>query len=432
VVDEVEPADVLFEPLSISTLTLANRIILGPMAVLAPHPDGRPSDQTIAFLYERAKGGVGMIILGGSVATRRGYEETPFKGVVRMDDERFVPDLKRMTDAVHAYGTPFIAELMAGFGPMGKPSPSWPLIAASPRNVVIKRDQFPKGIKVPADRVTALPREATVDEIHQLEHEMADTALRCSRVGFDGVEIAAHMSYFLASFLSPRKNVRTDEYGGSVENRARILVNIVRLIRERAGASFPIGLRISANEHVDGGQGPEGYAAVAQVVEREGLDYVALSDGNYESMYRSAPETDAAAIEHGEAQVFREALSCPLILGSIHDPRRAAQAVAAGHGDAVMFARQMLADPEYANKVREGRAHEIVRCDRHNLCMRRMIMGMPVRCTVNPRMGRESRALGKRPPVQRLIKAPIEHAVLSATGSERLMSLAGKVARKQH
>ena len=155
--------------------------------------------------------------------------------------------------------------------------------------------------------------------------------MRCRRAGFDGVEVAAHMSYFLASFLSARKNVRTDEYGGSVENRARVLVNIVRLIREQAGASFPIGLRISANEHVDGGQGPDEYAAIAQVVEREGLDYVALSDGNYESMYRSAPETDAAAIEHGEAQVFRTALSCPLLLGSIHDPRRAAEAIADGH-----------------------------------------------------------------------------------------------------
>jgi len=430
--ENAEPAEILLEPLAINELTIANRMIMGPMAVLAPLPDGRPSDQTIAFLCERAKGGVGMIILGGSVATRRAFEESPVDGVVRMDDDRFVPDLKRMTDAVHAYGTPIIAELTVGFGTMAKPSPDWPLIAASPRNVVIKRDQFPKGIAVPADRVTGVPREATVEEIRQLGREVAEAAMRSRRAGFDGVEIAAHMSYFLASFLSVRKNVRSDEYGGSIENRARVLVNIVRLIREQAGASFPIGLRISANEHVDGGQGPEEYAAIAQVVEREGLDYVALSDGNYESMYRSAPETDAAAIDHGEAQAFRKALSCLLFLASIHDPRRAAEVIADGHGDAVMLARPMIADPEYANKVRDGRAHEIVRCDRDNTCMRRMIMGMPIRCPANPRMGRESRPPGARPPVQRLIKAPIERAVLTATGSERLMNLAGRVAaRKQ-
>ena len=429
--DNVGPAEVLLEPLAINALTIANRIIVAPMAVLAPHADGRPSGQTIAFLCERAKGGVGLIILGGSTATRRAFEESPVKGVVRMDDDRFVPDLKRMTDAVHACGSPIFAELSAGFGPMGKPSPSRSLVAASPKKVVIKRDQSPKGILVPADRVTPTPREATRDEIGEIEREMAASALRCRRAGFDGVEVAAHMSYFLASFLSPRTNWRTDEYGGSVENRARVLVNIVRLIREQAGASFPIGLRISANEHVDGGQGPEQYAAIAQCVERVGLDYVALSDGHYESMYRSAPETDGATVEHGEAQVFRRALSCRLIIGSTHDPHRAAEVIAAGHGDAVMFARQMIADPEYAHKVRDGRLHEIVRCDRDNQCMRRMIMGMPIRCTVNPRMGREGRRPGERPPIERLIKAPIERAVLSATGSERVMSLAGKAARRQ-
>ena len=97
-----------------------------------------------------------------------------------------------------------------------------------------------------------------------------------------------------------------------------------------------------------------------------------------------------------------------------------------------MFARQMLADPQYAAKVRDGRLSEIVPCDRQNLCMRRMIMGMPVRCSVNPRMGRESRAPGKRPPLQRVIKAPIEHAVLAATGSERVMTVAGKFMKSSH
>jgi 2,4-dienoyl-CoA reductase (NADPH2) len=372
-----------------------------------------------------------MIILGGSTATQRAFEESPVKGVVRMDDDRFVPALKRMTDAVHEYGTPILAELTAGFGPMGKPSPEWPAIAASPKNVVIKRDQFPKGILVPDDRVTPTPREATIEEIRELEREIAASALRCRRAGFDGVEVAAHMSYFLASFLSPRTNWRTDEYGGSIENRARVLVNIVRLIRELVGSSFPVGLRISANEHVEGGQGPEEYATIAQCVERVGLDYVALSDGHYESMYRSAPETDGTAVEHGEAQAFRRALACRLIIGSTHDPHRAAEVIAAGHGDAIMFARQLIADPQYANKVRDGRWREIVRCDRNNLCMRRMIMGMPIRCTVNPRMGRESRRVGERPPLQRLIRAPIEQAVLSATASERIMNLAGRAARKQ-
>lgn len=420
------PSEVLCQPLVINSLTIANRIVQGPMAVLATDPDGRPSQQTFAFLRERARGGVGLIILGGSAGCRRCFEESPFKGVIRLDDDGSLADLRRITDTVHAHDTPIFAELMPGFGPMGKPSPNWPLIAASPYNVVIRRDQFPQGILVPADRVTETPREATVDEIRQLQGELAATAARCRNAGFDGIEIAAHMSYFLGSFLSPRTNWRTDEYGGSVENRARILVDLMRHIRQEVGPSYPVGLRITVNEHVDGGQGPEGYAEIARCVEREGLDYVALSDGKYESMHRGAPAADGGLIEHGEAQAFRKALSCALLLGSIHDPHRAAAAVADGQADAVMFARQLLADPGYANKVRDGRLDEIVRCDRDNHCMRRMIMGMPIRCTVNPRMGRESRRPGERPPIDRVVRAPIERVVLSATGSPRIMNLAAK------
>jgi 2,4-dienoyl-CoA reductase (NADPH2) len=413
--NNAEPAEVLFTPLAINSVTLANRIVMGPMAALSSHPDGRPSEQTIAFLRERAQGGVGLIILGGTVATRRAYDETRFKGVIRFDEDRFVPDLKRITDAVHARGTPIFAELTASFGTMSKPSPALPMIAASPKNVVIKPDKLPGGVFSPFEVATPMPREATVGEIRQIEQDMAMAAVRAQQAGFDGVEVAAMMSYFLASFLSPRSNWRTDEYGGSVENRARVLVNIVRLIRERVGTSFPIGLRIAANEHVEGGQGPEGFAAIAQQVERAGLDYVALTDGNYESM--DANNIDAPTVVHGEAQTFHEALSCPLILGGVHSHQRAAEIIAAGHGDAVMFARQMLADPEYANKIRDGRAREIVQCDHNNQCTRRLTLGMPIRCTLNPLMGRESRQPGARPPVDRLIKAPVEQVLEHSPGN---------------
>ncbi|OBJ83306.1 NADH:flavin oxidoreductase [Mycobacterium sp. 1245852.3] len=427
--DDAELSGVLFSPLTINSVTIANRIVMSPMAALASLPDGRPSEQSLAFLAERAKGGVGLVILGGTVATRRGYDEAAVKGLLRFDDDRFVSDLKRLTDTVHVHGTSIFAELTPGFGTMAKSSPEWPLIAASPKNVVIRRDRLPTGIISPTDVVTPVPREATVDEIHQIEQDTAMAAVRAQRAGFDGVEVAAMMSYFLASFLSPRSNWRTDEYGGDLENRARILVNIVRLIRERTGPSFPIGLRISANEHVEGGQGPEGFAAIAQRVHREGLDYVALTDGNYESM--DASNADTPTVAHGEAQIFREAVSCPLMIGSVHSHRSAARAISEGRADAVMIARQLLADPEYANKIRDGRTHEIVQCDHNNVCMRRLALGMAIRCSLNPRMGRESRQPGERPPIDRIIKAPIEQAVLAATGSQRLMNLVGNLPRKR-
>jgi 2,4-dienoyl-CoA reductase (NADPH2) len=426
-----KPAEVLFQPLTIGSLTIANRLVLGPMAVLQPSTDGHPSPQTEAFLTERARGGIGLIIIGGCSATRRQYEESPYKPLLRLDDDRYLPGLQRLTAAVNAHGTPIFAELMPGFGRMAKPSAQWPMIAASPKNLVISRHHLPRGVKAPVDRELPVPREATRDEIQQLEGETAQSALRVRTAGFDGVEIAAHMSYLAASFLSPRTNWRTDEYGGSPENRARILVNIVRGVRELVGPEFPVGLRITVNEHVRNGQGPEDYAAIAAIVAREGLDYVALSDGNYESMDVSTPSTDSNLVNHGEAQHFRRALSSPIVIGSIHDPVAAATAIADGHGDAVMLARPLLADPQYPNKVKEGRIGAIVRCDRDNHCIRRLVLGMPVRCTVNPRMGRESRAAGQRPPAARIARAPVEAAVLSLTGSERAMRFATKLAERK-
>ncbi|HWI86602.1 MAG TPA: NADH:flavin oxidoreductase [Sphingomonas sp.] len=422
----------LFQPIRINQLNVRNRIVLGPMAVLAPDPGGRPSEQMSAFLVERAKGGVGMIIVGGLSGTARAYDETPFSGsVVRLDLEDYLPDLKRVADAVHAYKVPLIAEVLTSFGRMGAPRPDRPIIAASPINVVIPQDRFPQGIIVPGGRATPLPREATIAEISALERETATSAVRMQRAGWDGVEIAAHMSYFVASFLSPRTNWRNDEYGGSVENRARILVNIVRMIRTEAGPDFPIGLRITCNEHIEGGQGPEGYATIAQIVEREGIDYVALSDGAYETMDISTPAQDGGLIAHGEAQIFRRMLSVPLLLQGLHDPLNAADAVAAGHGDMVMLARPMLADPDYANKVRAGQLDRIVRCNRDNYCIRRLTMNMPMRCTVNPRAGRESRGSGKAPPIARFARAPLEWLILGLTGSRMLMGVAGKLAARK-
>lgn len=423
--------DVLFNKGTINKLPLANRLVMGPMAAAAPAESGAPSEQTIAFFEARARGGIGLIIMGGSIATPRGNDESMIQPVLRLDTDETIPGFRTLTEAVHAYGVPIIAQLTAGFGRMGVPGPGRPLISASPKNVVIPQDQFPRGFLVPGGRVTPMPQEATRDEIMQYETEMIEAGVRSHKAGFDGVELAAHMSYFAASFLSPRTNWRTDEYGGSAENRARFLSNIVRGIREATGPDFVIGLLITANDYMPDGQGPQGYVEVAKHVEAAGLDFVALSAGVYETMQASAPVRDGALIEGGEARLFKEALSIPLMIQGLHDPLNAARAVTEGHGDYVMLARPMLADPEYANKLREKRPDQIVVCDRNNYCMRRMVFGMPVRCSVNPNMGRESRQKGESRPLKRWFQAPIEQAVLKATGSSSLMGLVGMLIRKK-
>ncbi|MBB4858678.1 2,4-dienoyl-CoA reductase (NADPH2) [Novosphingobium chloroacetimidivorans] len=424
-----QAAEVLGKPLQIGHLTLANRLVMGPMAVTAAEKNGAPSEQTIAMFEARARGGVGMIIVGGAFSTTRAFDESPFKPCLRMDIDDFVPEFRRVADAVHAYKVPIIAEIMPGFGRMGSPAPGRPNITASEGRVVIPQEQFPDGFIVPGGSTTPVAQEATIAQIEEAERDLVACALRMQRAGWDGVEVAAHMSYFAASFLSPRSNRRTDRYGGSAENRARMLVNIVRETREKAGADFVIGLRITANDYMPDGQGPEGFAEIAKLVEAAGLDYVALSTGCYETMRESAPSVDGALVDSGDADVFKQALSVPVLIQGLHDPIRAARALAEGHGDAVMLARQMLADPDYPAKAVAGRFDTIVRCTRGNECMRRMVFQMPVRCTVNPQMGREARR-GKGAPLDRIVKAPIERAVLALTGSPKVMGLAGKFIKK--
>lgn len=423
-------ANILATPFKLGQLNLKNRMVMGPMAANAPRPDGGPSDQTIAFFEARARGGIGMIIVGGMVATARGAAEAMVKACLRPDIESLVPDFRKMTDAVHAYGVPIIAEIMPGFGVMGVPSSERPNISASERKLTIPQDAFPKGFIVPGGKTTPVAQKASIEQIQAYEREMIECAVTTVKAGYDGVEVAAHMSYFLSSFLSDRTNRRTDQYGGSSENRARMLVNIVSGIRKRVPAGYVVGLRLPANDYMPDGQGVRGFAEIAKLVEAAGLDYVALSAGCYETMSASAPAIDGELVDSGEARIFKETLSVPVLIQGIHDPDRAAKAIADGNGDLVMLARSTLADPDYARKVCEGRPETIVKCVRDNTCMRRMVFGMPVRCDVNPAMGRESRT-SSLPPLDRIVKRPIEEIVLSATGSKALMGFVGKIMPKK-
>lgn len=427
---ETQSAGILGTPFKLGQLDLKNRMVMGPMAANAPRADGGPSEQTIAFFEARARGGIGMIIVGGMVATERGSAEAMVKACLRPDLESLVPDFRRMTDAVHAHGVPIIAEIMPGFGVMGVPTADRPNISASERQLTIPKTEFPQGFIVPGDQTTPVAHEATVEQIKAYENGMIDCAALTVQSGFDGVEVAAHMSYFLSSFLSGRTNKRTDQYGGSAENRARMLVNIISGIRQSVPNDYVVGLRITANDYMPDGQGVQGFAEIAKLVEAAGLDYVALSAGCYETMSASAPAADGELVDSGNARVFKETLSVPVLIQGIHEPHRAAKALAEGHGDLVMLARSTLADPDYARKVVEGRPETIVLCARDNTCIRRMVFGMPVRCDVNPAMGRESRT-SSLPPIDRIIKRPIEEIVLSATGSKTLMGIVAKVMPKK-
>ncbi|ADG18143.1 NADH:flavin oxidoreductase/NADH oxidase [Paraburkholderia atlantica] len=415
--------NVLASRLTINNLEIKNRIILGPMAVLRPTEDGRPSEQTIAFLTRRAKGGVGLIIVGGSVASERAWSESPFSPNVRFDKDEFVPDLTRLTEAVHAHGARVFAQLFPSFGRMGVPRNGNWISSASPKSVDMGAGSLPINLYIPGGRVTPLPKEASIAEIKELEADVVSAARRAKAAGFDGVEIGAHMCYFYSSFLSPLSNQRTDEYGGSTENRARALRDAVAAVRAEVGPGYPVGIRMSVNDHMPGGQGPEGFAEVAGHIVKAGVDFISLSEGNYESMGENVASVSGSMLAHGEPQAFREAVGSDvrLFLSSTPDPKQAAEAIDAGHADASMLARQMLADPDYAAKVIEGREREIVWCDHANSCLRRLILNVPVACHKNPEMGHE------HPNAKRSSLA--QEVAVWVTGNRTLMTVVDKLAR---
>ena len=417
----------LFQPININRLNIANRLVLGPVAAHSPAADGRPSEETIAFFETRAKGGVGLIIVGGSTSTEQGWNGAApsTRYMLRLDRDDYDSDLRRLTDRVHARGVPIFAQINTSMGRMGKPGPDF--MAASAVNVVIPESSLAGVLVIPGGITLPPPRAATVDEIQRLERETADSALRMRQAGFDGVELGAHMSYFMASFLSSRTNLRTDQYGGSVDNRVRMLVNTLRLIRAGAGDGFPVGVRMTANEHTPGGQGPQEYAAIARALEHAGIDYIALTDGAYESM-NVGVTGDASLIRHGETLLFREAVKIPLMLPGVHDPVKAAEALSAGHADMIMLVRPLLADPEYAVKVLAGRANQIVRCNGENYCLKRLMLNMPIRCPVNPRLGNETTEAQAQ---RSVITDTVESAVLKLSGSRFFMRQMGRLAARR-
>jgi 2,4-dienoyl-CoA reductase-like NADH-dependent reductase (Old Yellow Enzyme family) len=422
-------AEVLSSPWKINGLTIKNRYVLSPMAVLQPTKDGHPSDQTIAFLTARARGGAGLLIIGGGVATERGNQEAPFRPLMRFDADEFISGLRRLVDAVHEHEVPIFAQIFPSFGAMGVPGEGRPTRAASPKPVRMAAPRLPQGFYIPGGRTNPTPEEISKEEILEVQEQTVGAVLRAKAAGFDGVELGAHMRYLYSSFLSPRTNWRTDEYGGSAENRARILVDTVRAIRSEVGPDYPVGLRMSTNDHLADGQGPEGFAEVAAVIEKEGLGYIALSDANYESMDDNVTSRSGAILDHGEPQAFRAAMpAVPLLLSSTYDPQQCADAITAGFADGIMLARQLLADPEFPNKVLQARQEEIVWCDHDNSCLRRLIFNVPVRCHKNPAMGREMFLTRAKEPVSLKLQRPAQDLLIAATGSPLLMGLADRLA----
>jgi mycofactocin system FadH/OYE family oxidoreductase 2 len=376
----------LFRELRLGGVSLRNRIVL-TAHITHYAQDGIDSQRDVDYYAARARGGVGLIILGNRLVHPTSSQVAPRFPWGYLPE--WIPSQRRLVEAVHTYGTAVFAQLNH-FGINGSSD------AVDDLRVL----WGPSAVRSPANG--ELPKVMEREDIGELVEWWGRSAEYMREAGFDGVEVHLAHSYLLHQFLSPIWNKREDEYGGTFDNRLRIAREVIDEVRHRVGEDYVVGIRIALSEFTDGGLDVEDAARTASALERAcGIDYVNVTAGGYHNLFWAPAPSDIPDgwLVGPTARVKRELQSAPIVaVGGLKDAAQAEAVLAAGHADLVALTRAHIADPEFVAKVRSGREDEIVHCIRCNqACIGRLFKGTPVGCTVNPVTGRE-RKFGRLPP----------------------------------
>jgi 2,4-dienoyl-CoA reductase-like NADH-dependent reductase (Old Yellow Enzyme family) len=388
----------LLSPIKIGPLQLKNRIAMAPMNETMSDGDGRVTEQLISYFAARAKGGTGLIVTGAVMATRLASEFVWGRNL-NCYNPGHLQGLSLLTDRIHYFGSRIAAQMSIGFGRQGHSYDHEKLAPAAtaglPYEIAMDKatdhvaNAFRRSERARTFLTGQLTREMSIEEIRREQKEYAHSCQLAFIAGFDAIEIHAPHGYLEHEFLSPLTNKRTDMYGGNWRNRKRFLNEVMEQIRY-ACPGAAVGVRISAEEHCEGGLTREEMIDLAQDLQARGADYISLSDGGgYEESNHLLPEAVRAEHIPDTGADFKATLKIPVIVPSQHDPVQADADIAAGKFDISALGRQLMCDPEYANKVASGRADEIVRCKRCNICVMRCLAGTSPACGSNPWLGRE-------------------------------------------
>jgi len=386
----------LFQPIKIGSVEVKNRLIVPPMVVNYCTPEGEVTERFISYHEARAKGGWGLITVEQSVVCKEGKGH-PGQPVIWSDD--YIDGLSKLTERVHAAG----AKMSIQINHAGRSATSF---------ITGSQPVGPSPIKDIVNPET--PRELSIAEIQEIVEQFGQAAYRAKMAGFDMITEHAHAGYLIASFLSPTGNKRTDEYGGCLNNRARLALEVLREMRAQVGSDFPIIYRFSAEEYVEGGLTIRDTASLARLMEHAGVNMLDVSVGNATPPYTVQP----SPVSHGFASDFsrqiKNVVSLPVsVAGRINDPLIAESILVAGDADLISMGRASIADPDLPNKVKEGRLGDINYCV---ACLQGCLKNgaaalSDVSCLVNPLTGRE----------KDFLPAPAE-------ASKRIMVVGGGVA----
>ncbi|MCV7192551.1 NADH:flavin oxidoreductase [Mycolicibacterium brumae] len=369
--------DPLFSPFRLKNLTLRNRIV-STSHEPAYSEDGLPKERYRAYHREKARGGVALTMMGGSALVSP--DSNPPFGNLQLFRDEAVPYLQAIADDVHEAG----AALMTQLTHMGHRTYNdfgdWiPALSAS-------------GTRETAHR--AFTRTAEATDIARITRDFAETAQRCQAGGLDGVEISLYSGHLLEEFISPARNFRTDEYGGSFENRLRFPLEVIRAVRAAVGPDFIVGVRMCFDEQRVLGVHPEDGLRIAHEVTAAGIDFICAHRGFLDTdaqLTKFIPPMATPASPHLQfAGWVKKNVDVPVMhAGRIADVATARYAITEGLLDMVGMVRALMADPELPNKVRTGRADQIRPCVGASLCMDSIYTNGSTLCIHNPATGRE-------------------------------------------
>jgi NADPH-dependent glutamate synthase beta subunit-like oxidoreductase/2,4-dienoyl-CoA reductase-like NADH-dependent reductase (Old Yellow Enzyme family) len=383
----------LFSPIKLGSLEIKNRIGGSCTTTGGADANGFIREECIYSYAARSEGGAGFITIECTFATDWGAKTTSF-GNPRISGRSYYEGMSNLAEGMQQCGSRAFIQITPSFGRQGSSKtsgevPGAPSAIPSQRPQDFEQRIMPRGYETKAATLgaTTPPKVLTLEEIHYMERTFPDAVAAARICGFDAVEFHSPHGYLIHQFLSPRSNQRTDEYGGTLENRFRFLKNLLVATRKRVGADYPLGIRLSGDEHMPGAIHEEELIQVAKWCEELGATYIHLSDGSYEARSHFFPQDQMDFIEH--AKHFKPELKIPLIVPGQHDPYLAEEVLQKGWADMITMGRQLVADQRWPRKVQEGRIDEINRCLRCNVCLARFNRGLAIRCAVNPNIGRE-------------------------------------------
>ncbi len=369
----------LFQPLAIRGTTIRNRIMSTGHETAMAGPEGI-TDQLVAYHRARAAGGVGLIV--AEVASVH-PTATFVRHSIKLYSDEVIPGYRKLAEAVHEEGAALLAQL---FHPG--------------REILESIDGSAPASYAPSavanERFHIVPAPMSRQLLHEVIAGYGDAARRLEAAGVDGCEILCSMGYLLAQFLNPRVNLRTDEYGGSFDNRLRIVREIIADIRMKAGDGMVVGIRISGDEMSPGGLGPEEVLNICQALDKEpGLDYFNVIAGSSTTLAGSVHIVPPMIVENAYLAPYAATLKAKVsklvfVAGRINQPQQAEQIIATGQADMCGMTRAMICDPEMPNKAGAGRIDDIRACIGCNqACIGHFLQGYPISCIQYPETGRE-------------------------------------------